>query len=154
MVVTQPTWRSEAPCGKGTLKVRPGINIGVDVAGLSPILGVVVAQADTEGAQDGTKLAHTVGLTTILDEYLRETTAKFTTITLRLSSTPALEGGTLFVVHLTGVVKHLAKRISTTEASEVLPLDGLVKDSLVAGGSGSLLGSGGSTLGRLCSWCA
>ena len=104
-----------------SLEIRPGVNEWVDIAGLSPVLRVVVAEADTERAQDSTELSHTSGLATLSDVGLRETTAELTAVTALLSGFPASEVKVGLLVGLSVILEHLSEGITTTETFEVFP---------------------------------
>ena len=112
---------SKSDSAKLSLKIRPGVNEWVDVAGLSPVLRVVVAKADTERTQDSTELSHASGLATLSDVSLRETAAELTAVTALLSGFPASEVEVGLLVRLTVVLEHLSEGITTTETFEVFP---------------------------------
>ena len=123
-----------------SLEVRPGVNDGVDVASLSPVLRVVVTKSDTERAKDGTELGHASGLATLSDEGLRETATELTTISALLSVFPASEVKVGLLMGLSVILEHLSEGITTTETFEVFPfhlgLDKTFLASLLLGSSG------------------
>ena len=142
---------SKSNTGKFALKIGPGVDDWVNVAGLLPVSRVVVAIADTEGAEDSTELGHTVGLAIDLNESLWETATELTTISLSLSCFPAAEVKIGLLRRLTVVLEHLGEGITTSETLEVFPANGGRNDSFLS----TLLGAGGGALGTwFSSWCA
>ena len=120
-------FRAVDPCGSLRQEVGPCVDNRVGVAGLLPVLGVVVAVLDAERAEDGTKLSKTVLFATNSDGSLGETTTKLSTLALSLCCLPSLWIPRLLVVSLTVVLEKLFERATATLQAKVFPLDRGIK---------------------------
>jgi len=126
------------------------IGVGVDnligVAGHLPVLRVIVAKLDAEHAEDGAHLRELVLFAVDSDAGLGKSTAKFATLASSFFGSPAFRSLRGLVLRLTVILEELHERITTTAHAEVVPLDGLVEDSL------ALLDTATTTGGSVGGW--
>jgi len=130
--------RGEGEASEGTLDVAPGVDDGVAVAGHLPVLGVVVAVTDAEGAHLGAELTHVNVLAADVSIDLGETSTE-----LGRGALAGVDDDLL--PRLTVVSEHLLKRVSAAlTKAEVGELDSARDNALLANAAGGAWLGGGS----------
>ena len=115
-------------------QVTEGIDDGVSVAGLVPVLGVVVAEADAEGAEHGAHLTD-LDLLAILLEVEDGERVELTTDGSHLVLGPVSLHNRVLRVGLSVVLEHLVDGVGTASTvTEVGPVDHADATGFLSGG--------------------